>query len=361
MPSYVQELLHPAFPIWRAAGVVLVSIVVALLVKVVGVRLLLRLASKTKTTVDDQLVKALGKPVFVSVLLVGLGYAVNDVGLGETTEFICMGFLRTAAVLVWAEGAMRVGNTLLGWLSGASSRLQIVQESTLPMFRILLKVSVIGGGMYFAFLAWNVDVTGWLASAGIVGIAVGFAAKDTLANLFAGVFILTDAPYKVGDFIILTGGHRGLVTNIGMRSTRILTRDDVEVTIPNATIGNAQIVNESSGRHEKMRIRITVEVAYGSDVDEVRALLLRCAAGVEHVCDTPTPSVRFREFGSSGLVFQLRAWVLEPVYKGRVVDALNTKVYKALTATGVEIPYPKRDLYIKELPSRDAEAAGQLS
>lgn len=356
MLANLQELVNTAAPAWRAAGIVLITLLVALLVKVVGVRLLLRLASKTRTTVDDELVNALGKPVFVSVLLVGLGYAVEELGPGKTTHFICMGLLRTAAVLVWAEAAMRVGDTLLAWLSSASDRVRIVQPSTLPMFRILIKVSAIGGGLYFAFLAWDVNVTGWLASAGIVGIAVGFAAKDTLANLFAGVFILTDAPYKVGDFIILTGGHRGVVTAIGIRSTRMLTRDDVEVTIPNATIANAQIVNETSGRHDKIRVRITVEVAYGSDVDHVRALLLQCPEGVEHVCDVPAPSVRFREFGSSGLVFQLRAWVDEPVFKGRVTDRLNTNVYKALTGAGVEIPYPKRDLYIKELPTGAALA-----
>ena len=76
---------------------------------------------------------------------------------------------------------------------------------------------------------------------------MGFAAKDTLANLFAGVFILADAPYKIGDFIVLDGGERGRVTKIGIRTTRILTRDDVEITIPNATIANSKIINESGG------------------------------------------------------------------------------------------------------------------
>jgi MscS family membrane protein len=86
-------------------------------------------------------------------------------------------------------------------------------------------------------------MTAWLASAGIIGIAVGFAAKDTLANLFSGVFILADSPYKLGDYVVLEDNSRGKVTQIGLRSTRMLTRDDVEVTVPNSIMGNTKIIN----------------------------------------------------------------------------------------------------------------------
>ncbi|MFT5274966.1 MAG: MscS family membrane protein [Cryomorphaceae bacterium] len=86
-------------------------------------------------------------------------------------------------------------------------------------------------------------MTAWLASAGIIGIAVGFAAKDTLANLFSGVFILADSPYKLGDYVVLEDNSRGKVTQISLRSTRMLTRDDVEVTVPNSITGNTKIIN----------------------------------------------------------------------------------------------------------------------
>lgn len=103
----------------------------------------------------------------------------------------------------------------------------------------LMIIVVTALAVYFVFLAWQIDVTAWMASAGILGLAVSFAAKDTLANLFSGVFIVADAPYKLGDFIVLDSGERGEVTHIGIRSTRLLTRDDVEVTVPNSIMGNA--------------------------------------------------------------------------------------------------------------------------
>ena len=92
-------------------------------------------------------------------------------------------------------------------------------------------------------------------------------------------FILADAPYKIGDFVVLDSGERGEVTHIGIRSTRLLTRDDIQVTIPNSVMGNTKIINESGGPTEKFRIRVIVGVAYGSDIDQVREVLMPNCSG----------------------------------------------------------------------------------
>ncbi len=199
-------------------------------------------------------------------------------------------------------------------------------------------------------MVWNINVSAWLASAGIVGIAVGFAAKDRLANLFAGFFIVTDAPYKVGDYIVFDTGERGRVTQIGLRSTRLLTRDDIEITIPNSIIANAKIVNESGGPWERSRVRVGVSVAYGSDIDQVREVLSRIAQESSFLCDNPEPRVRLRTFGDSGLNFELLGWIDLPELRGRALDALNSDVYKKFMEHGIEIPFPKRDLYLKQVP-----------
>jgi MscS family membrane protein len=205
---------------------------------------------------------------------------------------------------------------------------------------------VVGAAVYVVMAAWEIDVSAWLASAGIVGIAVGFAARDTLANLFAGIFILADAPYKLGDFIVLDSGERGRVTDIGIRSTRLLTRDDIEITLPNAVIANAKIANETGGPYKKTRVRATVGVAYGSDIDHVREVLQGVLAECEYVEPYPEPQVRFREMGDSALVFQVRGWVAEPVLVGRTIDALNTAIYKRFAETGIEIPFPQRVVHL---------------
>ena len=160
---------------------------------------------------------------------------------------------------------------------------------------------------------------------------------------------LADAPYEMGDFVNLDSGERGRVTHIGLRSTRMLTRDDIEVTVPNSVIANAKIINESGGPWEKERIRVKAGVAYGSDIDQVRELLLEIAVSHPSIAEEPEPRVRFRAFGESSLDFELLGWIDEPVFRGRVLDALYTEVYKRFQAEGIEIPYPKRDVYLHQI------------
>jgi MscS family membrane protein len=154
---------------------------------------------------------------------------------------------------------------------------------------------------------------------------------------------------------VLDTGERGEITHIGIRSTRMMTRDDVEVTVPNSVMGNTKIINESGGPHEKYRIRVAVGVAYGSDIDQVREVLIDIALHDEDVCAEPEPRVRFRSFGNSGLDFELLCWIDQPMLRGRVLDKLNSKVYKRFIEAGIEIPYSKHDIYIKQMPSRNPE------
>ena len=196
-----------------------------------------------------------------------------------------------------------------------------------------------------------------VVGAGIVGLALSFAARDTLSNLFAGVSIIMDAPYKTGDYIILESGERGVVTHIGLRSTRLLTRDDIEITIPNGIIGNSTIVNEAGGPSEKHRIRIPVGVAYGSDMDHVIATLEKVAVDHDEVCSNPAPRVRFRAFGESSLDFELLCWIDRPVDRGRLRHELGVSVYKAFIASGIQIPFPQRDLHVRTMPDGPQAAA----
>ncbi len=99
-----------------------------------------------------------------------------------------------------------------------------------------------------------------------------------------------------------------------------------------------------------MRLRIPVPVAYGSDPDKVKRILLVCAQDIEHISPEPEPSVRFVSFGDSALDFQLRVWIEQPVFKGRVIDILLTKIYTELNKADIEIPYSKQDVYIKQFP-----------
>jgi small-conductance mechanosensitive channel len=354
----VQEWLELLGPnVWVQAGaIVLGSVIVGKLADWIITAVVHRWARRTKTDFDDRLLAIMHRPLVVSVVLIGLGFATHRVELGEPRTWVTIAALKTIAIVLWASFGVKLSKIVVDFLAHIEDRFDVFEPRTAALFQNVAVVVLLGAGAYFLFLTWSIDVTAWLASAGIVGIAVGFAAKDTLANLFAGVFILVDAPYTAGDFVILDSGERGRVTQIGLRSTRLLTRDDIEIIIPNSVMGNTKIINETGGPHEKERIRIKVGVAYGSDVDLVRETLMAIARSHDEICDDPEPRVRFRAFGESGLDFELLVWVDEPVLRGRLSDALNTEVYKEFGKRGIEIPFPKRDVYVRQMPASGPDA-----
>jgi small-conductance mechanosensitive channel len=337
-------------PTMKAIVILLLSGLAAKLVSLFVNRGIRRFTRRTKTVLDDQLISLLHRPLFWSVMLLGMLLAATVAEIPDTALALTRSALVSLMMFWWMLFALRASRVALAGISAHSKETSLVRQQTLPLFTNLGAVIIIALGVYFIFQAWHVDMTAWLASAGIAGIAIGFAAKDTLANLFSGVFILADSPYKIGDYVVIDDTVRGKVTHIGIRSTRLLTREDVEVTIPNSVMGNSKVVNESGGPHEKYRIRIKVGVAYGSDIDQVCAILQEIAEAEPQICSDPVPRVRFRRFGASALDIELLGWVERPELRGRVTHHLNCSIYKRFLQEGIEIPYSKQDLYIKELP-----------
>ena len=333
----------------QAAGILITAYILGKLINYFLSTILHRFAIKSQSRLDDQIIRFLRAPVFYSIIIISAVIAAKLI-FPESVEVVVVALFETVAVMLWTVLTMRVSRLLIRVSSDQVNKFTLIHSQTLPLFENLAMMIIVALSLYFIFFVWNIDMTAWLASAGILGIAIGFASKDTLANLFSGVFILADAPYKIGDFIVLDSGERGEVTHIGIRSTRILTRDDIEVTIPNSIMGNSKICNESGGPYKKYRIRTKVGVAYGTDIDEVKTILMDVATEEESVCRAPEPRIRFRQFGASSLDFELLCWIEDPSLQGRIIDALNSAIYKKFQEFNIEIPYGKQDVYIKSMP-----------
>ncbi|MCB2224921.1 MAG: mechanosensitive ion channel family protein [Actinobacteria bacterium] len=311
---------------------------------------LARLARRSENTFDDRLVRLLHRPVFLSVLFAGLDLAARSLEMSEGLERFTTLSLRTILVFVWVMFAYRFVRLLLNVMRHHPERFGVVQSSTEALLSNFMAVVFVLGGAYAIMVIWDINVTGLLASAGIVGLALSFAAQDTLSNLFAGVAILSDKPYELDDYIVLDSGERGRVTKIGLRSTRLLTRDDVEVSIPNGIMGAAKIVNEAGGPPARYRIRAGVGVSYGSDIEQVERVLVTIAADHPKVLDRPEPRARFRAFGDSSLDWELLCWITDPADRGLVLHELNGAIYRRFAAEGITIPFPQQDVHIKEMP-----------
>jgi len=314
-----------------------------------------RLASRTRTEFDDRLIKIARRPALTTPLILSLLLGTAVMPLPQGPRSFTVSFLASILLFSLLRAALKAAHVLLEIAARREGHSEMFQPRTQPIFEISLKVLLVTLAGYLLLVIWGVNPTAWLASAGVIGIVVGFAARDTLANLFSGIFIAADAPYKIGDYIVLDTGERGEVTHLGIRSTRILTRDDIEVTIPNAIIGNAKIINESGGPYEKHRIRVPVGVAYGSDVDQVNQLLMSVAEDNPEILAYPAPRVRLRQFGPSSLDFELLGWIEKPVLRGRVLNDLLTALYKRLREAGVTIPFPQTDVHVREMPARDPD------
>lgn len=340
-------------PLMQAAMVFLISFVVASIFKYLFIAGLKSFLARSNITSANGLLDLLHAPIYYSVLLIGLSSALSIIDPDPVYLFIVLSILTSIGMLIWTVFLLKGNKVLLQTLVLHPTRFKTFNHKTLPLFQNIVNILIIILAVYLIFSIWDVDMTAWLASAGIIGIAVGFAAKDTLANLFSGVFIMADAPYKVGDYVVLDSGERGEITHIGIRSTRMLTRDDIEITIPNSVMGNTKIVNESGGPMEKSRYRVPVGVSYDSDIDLVRSILMAIALKEETICVEPEPRVRFRRFSGSALDFELLVWIDKPALRGRIIDKLNCEIYKQFKLNKVEIPYSKHDLYIKEAPNKE--------
>ena len=338
---------------YQALLIAATGLLLAVLLSWSARKLLARLAARTETELDDIIVAQLGGPIALSIAFTGFWFAVERLELRDPYPYAIRGVLLSGVVIWWSSAIQHVITSFLEVLAKHQNDLSLVKPRTLPLFDIIGKVVVYVGALYFFFLAWKVDLTAWVASAGILGVAVGFGAQETIANLIAGVSILTDGPFRIGDWLLLSNGERGQVQEVGLRTTRMLTLDGVEIVVPNRMLSEAMVVNESGGPAENARIAVNIGVAYGSDIDKVREVLLACPEKSAYVATTPAPTVQFVEFGDSSLNFRLLVWA-PPSKRMNVLDELNTAVYKGLAAAKIEIPFPQRDLHVR---SWDGKAA----
>jgi len=257
-------------------------------------------------------------------------------------------------ITLWTVIYLIILMALLFYLSGKLRRWIVEQALTRTRMEVgarqatgsIIRYFIIAVGFVIILQTAGIDLTTLNVLAGAVGIGLGFGLQNIVNNFFCGLIILFERPIKVGDRVVV-GNVEGDVVQISGRSTTVVTNDNIAIIVPNAKFVTENVVNWSHG-DPKVRFRIPVSVAYGSDVKLVERLLLEAAAENPDVLEKPAPGVRLMEFGESGLAFELRAWSTSLVHrKGLLISALNFAIYDKFTANGIEIPFPQRDVRIR--------------
>lgn len=240
-------------------------------------------------------------------------------------------------------------------------RLLVRADFAEPLVRLLVdrlyRYTLIVFGLVMGAGQLGIDVGAAVAGLGVAGIAVGFAAREALANMIAGFLIFWDKPFRVGDYITSEGEY-GEVRDITMRTTRIRTADNTYVVIPNAEIIDDVLVNHSM--YGRARVRVPLGIAYQEDLHRAREVLLQAAAAVDGVEADPEPAVVLKELGDSSVDLEVRVWV-EDAADERPVFARTLEACKlALDDAGVEIPFPHLQLFLDDVDDRVWDKAGRL-
>ncbi len=222
----------------------------------------------------------------------------------------------------------------------------------------IIGYTLIAVGFYVAFQLVGVDLSSLAIIAASLGVGIGFGLQNIINNLVSGIIILAERPISIGDRIEVAG-VAGRVTKIQLRSTTVVTNDNITMIVPNADFISNTVTNWSHG-DPKVRIRVPVGVAYGSDLKLLQRLLLEAAAEHPKALREPTPVVLFTEFGDSSLNFELGVWTQEmtatPIH---FTSEMNFIIDQKLRENDIEIPFPQRDLHVRSGLPAAAEASNE--
>ncbi len=200
---------------------------------------------------------------------------------------------------------------------------------------------LIGAATAFSSMGFKLDAL--LAASAVLAVGIGFGLQNVTQNFVSGVILLVEQPVRHGDFVKV-GETLGRVDDIGLRATRIVTRDEVTIIVPNSRLISDEVVNHSRPTNQ-LRMKVSLGVAYGSDTRRVREVLLRVARAHETILETPSPEVRFDDFGDSALKFSLLVWIGDPRADLRVGSELRYAIDAAFRDEALEMPFPQLDLH----------------
>ncbi len=305
-----------------------------------------KMAKKTKTRLDDLIISKVKPPFVYFMVFIGLDAALKPLDLQGTYLNRIIDTVVIIAIMYMIKELIDV--LLEVWvLEFAKKTKSKLDDSLLPLFQKFSKVLLAIISIVWALKAWGVDIGPFLASMGIAGVVLGFALKDSLANIFGGIAIILDRNLELGDKIQLESGELGLVQEVGLRSTKITTFDNELLVIPNGQMANSKIHNFTK---PNINNRVTVEfgVEYGSDIKHIKDLAMDLVKKTRGIMSKPKPSVIFFEMGDFSLKFKVFFWVEDynNVYPKKF--EYMEKLYNRLNKEKIGIPYPTQTVNLNK-------------
>jgi len=328
---------------------VLLSIGVYYLLKLLVIRYIRKATEKTRTKLDDLLIEFLEKFLFRITLITALYFIGQYLSVfsGERVFFYFSQILYAIVVIVVTTLAVRLINfVIVYYLTQISRRTgtEVEKDFGLLIQRVIQIVAYSIAAITI-LTHFNVDVKGLVATLGVGSLAIALAAQDTLSNMIAGFVIMVDRPFRVGDRIKTPNNVVGEVFEIGLRSMKLLDFEKNLHIIPNADIIKSEVINYSYP-NPKVRVKVDVGVAYGSDLEKVKQIMIDVCKQHPKVLKDPEPNAYFVNFGDSSLDLTCISFVNHYKDAWTTADEIRMAIYQAFDKHGIEIPFPQHVVYL---------------
>lgn len=319
------------------------------LVVFISQKIILKIARKTKTLIDDLIVAKTNKPISLILLLVGLRLAVIPHSINPRILSILQNIISTLIVALITYIVILVFDIIItNWSKKFAEKTESkIDYEVVVLFQRFSRLFVSFIGIIFVLGVWGIQVGPLLASLGIAGLAVAFALQSTLGNIFGGISLIVDRSITVNDFIKLDDNTQGFVVDIGLRSTKIRSIDGDLIIMPNGKLADSKIYNY----HKPMpttRVTVDFRVEYGSDADKVKKIVLNELNSIKAILKEPAPQVLFDELEDFALRFKAYFWVSSIEKKAEAKEAAITAIYNALNKNKIGIPFPTRTVYLEK-------------
>ena len=308
-----------------------------------------RLTSFTATDLDDRILTRVTPPAGLLVIFAGLYLAVRHLPLPEMVCIVASGAIFVVNMIILTNIAYQTTDEILNWYSArvAERTGAGLDRQIMPLLEKLVSIFLILTAMIITLKHFNYDILSLVTALGIGSLAIGLAAKDTLANMISGFTLMIDRPFLIGDRIQLASGQWGDVADIGLRSTKIMTADNTLLIIPNSELCNTTIINLAFP-DIRGKGKINIGIAHGSDVEMVKKLMVAIAGEIPEILAEPQPEAYFVSFGESALNLALFFWAADYTSVYALTDRLNTLILSRFKENDIDIPYPTRRLMLEK-------------
>ncbi len=306
-----------------------------------------RKVAKTETELDDKIVSLLTYPTYTLIVIIAAYYLFLPY-IPNKDLFYRLVFTFVAIYIAWVVSKL-IDTFVLLLVDKSKMTKRSKEEFKKTAFPLIVKVIYIGVFSIVVMIVldkWGINIIPLITSAGLIGVGLGFALKDILENTISGIIIIFDKPFKVGDILELENGLVGRVVEISIRTTKIERFNKDIIIVPNSQLLNSKVINYNKPDNV-VRVDVKVAVAYGSNVEKVKKILLNTTKKIKEILQDPAPFVWFLEMGDFSLDFKVFFYTtLQDKMTAR--DKYLTIVYKELEKNGINIPFPTHTVYLKK-------------